>query len=89
MAEHTREPRIGAHAGLAFTRRERDVLAVSARGAVSSEVASELGLTEQQVRAALASAMGKLGARSKLEAVVVALRDGAIDLAPGRGDGAA
>jgi two-component system response regulator DesR len=61
-----------------LTRQERDILAVSARGAGVSEVASELGLSEREVREALAAAVCKLGARSKLEAVLVALRWGEI-----------
>ena len=62
-----------------LSRREHDILAASARGAVVVEVACELGLPEQEVRAGLASAIRKLGARSKLEAVVLALRQGLID----------
>ncbi len=62
-----------------LTRRERDVLAASARGLGANGVARELGLPAAAVRAALASAIDKLGARSKLEAVVSALRDGLIE----------
>jgi DNA-binding NarL/FixJ family response regulator len=64
--------------GLHLTQQERDVLAASARGAGGAEVASELGLPEHEMSAALASAMHKLGARSRLEAVVIALRRGDI-----------
>jgi DNA-binding CsgD family transcriptional regulator len=63
-----------------LTRQECDILAAAARGLGTSEVAAELGLAVAGVRAALASAMGKLGASSKLEAVVLALRRGDIDL---------
>jgi DNA-binding CsgD family transcriptional regulator len=63
-----------------LTARERDVLAVSATGRTSAEVAEVLGLSPDAVRASIASAITKLGARSKLEAVVVALRDGLIEL---------
>lgn len=59
--------------------RERHVLAASARGLRVGDVAAELGLTDQKVRASLASAISKLGARSKLEAVLIALRRGEID----------
>jgi len=58
--------------------RERDVLTVSARGANVSEVSRELGLAEADVRVALTSARDKLGAGSKLEAVVIAIRQGDI-----------
>jgi two-component system response regulator DesR len=63
-----------------LTRRELDVLSASARGAGVVQVAGELGLSEGEVRAYLASAIGKLGARSKLEALVIALRQGDIRL---------
>jgi DNA-binding NarL/FixJ family response regulator len=61
-------------------RRERDVLAVSARGLSVCEVAAELELSEQEIRTALAAAVSKLGARSKLEALIIALR--CSDIAP-------
>jgi DNA-binding CsgD family transcriptional regulator len=61
-----------------LTRRERDVLGISSRGASVREVADELGVPVSDVRGALASAMLKLGAHSKLEAVILALRRGEI-----------
>jgi hypothetical protein len=67
------------------------VLAVLARGAQVGQVAGELGLPEDRVRMVLASAMDKLGARSRLEAVVVALQWGAADhagIAGARGEAA-
>jgi len=63
-----------------LTRSEHDVLAASARGAGVVEVARGLGLPEREVRAGLASAVRKLGARSKLEAVLIALRRGDIEV---------
>jgi DNA-binding NarL/FixJ family response regulator len=60
-------------------RRECDVLTLSARGMRVDEVVAELGLAEEEVRAVLASARAKLGARSKLEAVLIALRRGDIE----------
>jgi two-component system response regulator DesR len=65
-------------AGALLTRRERDVLAASARGAGVRDVAAELGLSVTDARETLASAIGKLGARSKLEAVILALQRGDI-----------
>jgi DNA-binding CsgD family transcriptional regulator len=59
---------------------ERVILAASARGASVREVAAELGLAVADVRSGLTSAIRKLGARSKLEAVVLALRRGDIDI---------
>ena len=69
------ESRLGVD-GVVLSRQECDVLTASARGAIVCEVASELGLSEPQVRATLRSVMCKLGARSKLEAVLIALRRG-------------
>ena len=63
-----------------LTREERDVLALSARGYEVVTVATMLGLSPDMVRSRLASASAKLGARSKLEAVILGLRKGLIDL---------
>jgi LuxR family transcriptional regulator, regulator of acetate metabolism len=67
-----------AYAGL--TAHERDVLAASATGLGVAEVAERLGLSVEAVRRSITSAIRKLDARSKLEAVVVALRRGLISL---------
>ena len=79
MGDHlrARAPSSGATAPL--TPRECDVLAASARGLGTGAVAAELGQAVDEVRACLASALGKLGARSKLEAVILALRRGDIE----------
>jgi DNA-binding NarL/FixJ family response regulator len=61
---------------------QRRVLELSATGAVSSEVAAMLRMTPAEVRECLASAQQALGARSKLEAVLIALRDGLIAFPP-------
>jgi LuxR family transcriptional regulator, regulator of acetate metabolism len=61
-----------------LTTRERAVLATSAAGLVVAEVAVVLGLAPEVVRDALRSAIAKLQARTKIEAVVVALRRGLI-----------
>ena len=65
--------------GIELTALERDVLAASATGLSVREVAAELGDGPEAVRRVLASAIAKLGARSKLEAVILALRSGLID----------
>ena len=63
-----------------LTKDECAVLATSARGLISHEVAEVLGLPPETTRRLIASAVKKLGARSKLEAVILALRAGLIDL---------
>jgi DNA-binding CsgD family transcriptional regulator len=65
---------------LELTQLERAVLAASATGLCLAEVAEHLGESPETVRHALASVMTKLGAGSKLEAVVIALRHGIIDI---------
>ena len=59
---------------------QRQVLQVSATGASTSEVATRLGMSVDEVREHLAQAIALLGARSKLEAVIRALRLGLIRL---------
>jgi DNA-binding CsgD family transcriptional regulator len=65
-----------------LTARERAVLTVSATELGVAGVADVLGLTRNEVRAAVTSAIAKLGAGSKLEAVLIAYRRGDIDLPP-------
>jgi DNA-binding CsgD family transcriptional regulator len=57
---------------------ERTVLELSATGAGTSEVALMLRMSQDEVRWHLRSAATALGARSKLEAVVIALERGLI-----------
>jgi DNA-binding CsgD family transcriptional regulator len=65
--------------GAYLTPEECDVLAVSATGRGVAESAEYLGHTSETIRRALASAVHKLGARSKLEALIIALRHGLIE----------
>ena len=64
-----------------LTEGERRALTLSATGLVVAEVAQAMGTSAGQVRLLLASAISKLGARSKLEAVLIADRRGDLDLA--------
>jgi two-component system response regulator DesR len=61
---------------------ESQALALSATGLGTDAVAVRLGLSRGAVRSLIASAALKLGARSKLEAVVTALARGEIELPP-------
>ncbi|MER5882977.1 helix-turn-helix transcriptional regulator [Streptomyces sp. NPDC001941] len=56
--------------------REVDVLAVVASGATNADAAQRLGLRPETVKGYLRSAMRKLGAHTRLEAVVAARRAG-------------
>ena len=60
--------------------RELEVLAALARGASPAEVAAAFSISLYTVRTHLKNILVKMGARSKLEAVVVALREGRISL---------
>ena len=59
-----------------LTERERDVLLASADGATIRDVAAKLFLSEGTVRNYLSSAIQKLGARNRLEAVRIAEQKG-------------
>jgi DNA-binding NarL/FixJ family response regulator len=63
-----------------LTTQETAILAASATGRTVGEVAKFLGYPRETVLQCLATAIQKLGARSKLEAVVIALRRGLIDV---------
>ena len=67
---------------LPLTVEERRALGLSATGLTVTEVAEAMGTSPEVVRLWLASAIEKLGARSKLEAVLIAARRGELDLAP-------
>jgi DNA-binding CsgD family transcriptional regulator len=81
-AARVREPRslssARSSADGALTALERDVLTTCAIGHLTHEVSDILGLSPEAVHELVRSAMKKLGARSKLEAVVVACRRGEI-----------
>ncbi|MGN9789604.1 response regulator transcription factor [Streptomyces sp. OZ13] len=61
---------------VSLTPRELDVLGCVASGATNAAAAGRLGLRPETVKAYLRSAMRKLGARTRLEAVVAARRAG-------------
>jgi DNA-binding NarL/FixJ family response regulator len=78
------DPRLGA--GLAagmqrqseLTRRERDVLRCLADGLTNDEIGAQLFLSPETVRGYVRKATTRLGARNRMQAVVIALRDGLI-----------
>ncbi|MEU8245064.1 response regulator transcription factor [Nonomuraea sp. NPDC048916] len=59
-----------------LTERERDALRLAGDGATIARIAAELHLTEGTVRNYLSSAMTKLGAQNRLEAIRTAQRMG-------------
>jgi DNA-binding NarL/FixJ family response regulator len=62
----------------ALTPREREVLALLAEGASNKEIARALALSVHTVKFHVASLTEKLGARSRVEAVAIAIRAGLV-----------
>lgn len=58
--------------------REQRVLSLIADGRVTREVAAELSYSERTVKSVLHGAVTKLGARSRSQAIALAVRDGLI-----------
>ncbi len=63
-----------------LTPREREVLTLLARGYTGEEVARELSVSAETVRAHVRNSVTKLHARTRLHAVVMALQRGEITL---------
>lgn len=70
------------HLGSDLTGREREVLRMMAGGLTNQAIAGHLGLSINTVRNHVQNVLGKLGAHSKLEAVVIAAREGLVPPAP-------
>jgi len=67
---------------LLLTAEERRALSLAATGLVVADVAAAMGASLDAVRELHDSAIWKLGARSKLEAVFIAARNGELDFPP-------
>lgn len=63
-------------AGAPLTTREREIVELMAEGASNRVIASRLAISRHTVKFHVASVLAKLGARSRAEAVAVALRRG-------------
>jgi DNA-binding NarL/FixJ family response regulator len=59
-----------------LTEREREVLLLASRGLSMKETGAVLHITERTVQAHLGSAYGKLGAKNKTEALLLAIKHG-------------
>jgi PAS domain S-box-containing protein len=66
----------------ALSPRERQVLALLAEGQTSAETAATLGIGEETVQTHVRRAMTKLAARTRTQAVAIALRHGLLDGPP-------
>lgn len=65
--------------GAALTGRERETLLLLAEGASTLEISARLGVARNTARNHVQHVLEKLGARSKLEAVAVARKEGLLD----------
>lgn len=72
------EARRGGPRTARLTVRERQVLAELARGRRTDEAAQALFLSPHTVRAHLRTALWKLGARTRTQAVAIAVSEGAV-----------
>jgi DNA-binding NarL/FixJ family response regulator len=70
-------PRPGAARGLGqLTNRERDVLALIARGRSNKRIALELGISEKTVKNHVGHVLAKLGVTDRTQAAVLAVQEG-------------
>jgi DNA-binding NarL/FixJ family response regulator len=74
------EPPGGEEAGrrASLTRREREIMGLLADGMSGAQIAAKLVLSPETVRTHVRNAMNKLGARTRAQAIAVAMRDGEI-----------
>ena len=68
----------GHGGGKVLSSRESEVLAMLADGLTGEEIARRLVLSPETVRTHVRNAMNKLGARTRAQAIAVAMRDGEI-----------
>ena len=63
-----------------LTQREREVIALVARGLTNQEIADQLSISTSAVKICLHQSCTKLGAQNLAQAVISAFKDRAIDL---------
>jgi DNA-binding NarL/FixJ family response regulator len=68
-----------ARGGATLTRRERETLLLLAEGDSTEDISERLGVARNTARNHVQRVLEKLGARSKLEAVAIARREGLLD----------
>jgi len=80
-AARSRDRDWGAKAALErLTPRERQVLEAVSRGLSDKEIALELSVSHETVRTHMVNILGKLGVESRLQALLMAVRHGMIEL---------
>ncbi len=65
---------------LALTKREQETLALVARGLTNPQIADRLSISVSTVNFHVHNVLDKLGAKTRTEAVVLAAREGLIDV---------
>ncbi len=66
--------------GAAVTAREREILELMADGASNAMIAARLGISRHTAKFHVAAILGKVGARTRAEAVALAIRHGLLDI---------
>lgn len=72
--------RTPSHEAPVLSRREREVMALLAKGLKGPDVAERLAISPDTVRTHIENAMQRLGARTRVHAIAIALRHGLIEI---------
>ena len=75
---HRDQQRVGRELAERLTPREREVLQALADGKSNREIAQQLHITVETERTHMVNILGKLGAHSQLQALVIAVRHGIV-----------